>query len=51
MTVGRTEVPLDRPVNQAKPDLRPTRTIDVGDDRIDKGKRRGRIKKTGRPGA
>jgi excinuclease ABC subunit B len=50
MTVGRTEVPKgDRPV-PAKPDVRPTRTIDVpGPD--EKRGRGGRRKKTGRPGA
>jgi excinuclease ABC subunit B len=30
---------------------KPVRTIDVPDDTIQKGKRRGRAKKTGRPGA
>ncbi|MFV0297351.1 MAG: excinuclease ABC subunit UvrB [Hyphomicrobiaceae bacterium] len=50
MTVGRTEVPAGKPVPQAKPEMRPTRTIDLGPDTVQKGKRRGRPKKTGRPG-
>jgi excinuclease ABC subunit B len=52
MTVGRTEVPLgEKPRPTAKPDLRVTRTVDVPDDTVTKGPRRGRPRKTGRPGA
>jgi excinuclease ABC subunit B len=53
MTVGRTEVPVGRPVPKVKPDpiasRPPVRTIEVetGDER---SARRGRPKKTGRPG-
>ena len=45
MTVGRTEVPLGH--------QRPARRIEIGDDgsQKQKGGRRGRPKKTGRPGA
>jgi excinuclease ABC subunit B len=66
MTVGRTEVPLGKPL-PARPSvspvprtegpgvgaMRPTRTIDVEDGRatVQKGPRRGRARKTGRPGA
>ncbi len=50
MTVGRTEVPMDRPVTSSKPDLRTTRTIDVPTD-AERKSRRGRPRKTGRPGA
>ncbi len=46
MTVGRTEVPVAKPL-PPKPD---TRRIEMPDAKIDKGKRRGRPKKTGRPG-
>ena len=46
-------LPTDRERPPAKPDLRVTRTIDTESGRTtyDKGKRRGRPKKTGRPGA
>jgi hypothetical protein len=45
MTVGRTEVPLGH--------QRPTRRIEIDDDgsQKEKSSRRGRPKKTGRPGA
>jgi excinuclease ABC subunit B len=49
MTVGRTEVPVDKTRPQAKPDLRVARTIDVPGG-SDKKARRGRPRKTGRPG-
>ncbi len=51
MTVGRTEVPLGKPL-PVKPsaDLLPTRTREVQDE-ADRKKRRGRPRKTGRPGA
>ncbi|HRD78619.1 MAG TPA: hypothetical protein PK264_22220, partial [Hyphomicrobiaceae bacterium] len=39
MTVGRTEVPVQRAVTSARPNA------------YDNGKRRGRPRKTGRPGA
>ena len=45
MTVGRTEVPLEK----AKP-VKPMKTIEINDDAEVK-RRRGRLKKTGRPGA
>jgi excinuclease ABC subunit B len=51
MTVGRTEVPLaagPKPERRQGPAL-PTRTREVADT-FDKGKRRGRPRKTGRPG-
>jgi excinuclease ABC subunit B len=51
MTVGRTEVPLGgpAPARPATPPM-PTKTREIADT-FDKGKRRGRQKKTGRPGA
>lgn len=52
MTVGRTEVPLGgaAPEKPKAPAL-PTRTREIdGGSAFDKGKRRGRPKKTGRPG-
>jgi excinuclease ABC subunit B len=50
MTVGRTEVPLGDKPKPVKPDLMPTRTIEVASDAEKRG-RRGRPRKTGRPGA
>ncbi len=53
MTVGRTEVPLGKPLPKAKPDplapRMPVKTIDV-ETGEEKNRRRGRAKKTGRPG-
>ncbi|MEQ1647759.1 MAG: excinuclease ABC subunit UvrB [Hyphomicrobiaceae bacterium] len=53
MTVGRTEVPLGKPVPKDKPDLMkprvPVRTVEV-ESADEKNRRRGRAKKTGRPG-
>ncbi len=48
MTVGRTEVPLDKTKPTDKPDLSANRRMRTGED--DK-QRRGRPRKTGRPGA
>ncbi len=50
MTVGRTEVPVDKARPTAKPDLRVNRVIDVPSGG-EKKARRGRARKTGRPGA
>jgi excinuclease ABC subunit B len=52
MTVGRTEVPLGGPApEKPKAPAMPTRSRDVeGGSTYDKGKRRGRPRKTGRPG-
>jgi excinuclease ABC subunit B len=47
MTVGRTEVPADRARPTQKPDLAAGRTMRGSDDKA----RRGRPRKTGRPGA
>jgi len=50
MTVGRTEVPLGGPApEKSKAPALPTRTREI-ESSYDKGKRRGRPKKTGRPG-
>ncbi|HEX4892752.1 MAG TPA: excinuclease ABC subunit UvrB [Hyphomicrobiaceae bacterium] len=49
MTVGRTEVPADREPPR-KPDMQVTRTVEVRSPAEKKG-RRGRPRKTGRPGA
>jgi excinuclease ABC subunit B len=57
MTVGRTEVPVGRTPPAASPDpmaqlTKPdSRRIEVADGTFQKGKRRGRPRKTGRPGA
>jgi excinuclease ABC subunit B len=45
MTVGRTEVPLDRPLPR-----KPVKSIDVASPSEQKSRRGGRMKKTGRPG-
>ena len=45
MTVGRTEVPVGKPLPS-----KPVRTIDVP-DKAETKTRRGRARKTGRPGA
>ncbi len=52
MTVGRTEVPAGRELS-TRPLPKPTKTVDVEDGMatVQKGPRRGRAKKTGRPGA
>ena len=53
MTVGRTEVPVGKPLPKRTDPLTPrvpTKTIDVETDKVS-GNRRGRSKKTGRPGA
>jgi len=51
MTVGRTEVPLGGgPLPQVKPDIRPARTVESYSEK-EKKARRGRPRKTGRPGA
>ncbi len=50
MTVGRTEVPLDRPRPESPQVPRPVKTVDVPPDGEKRG-RRGRARKTGRPGA
>ncbi|MEZ5853327.1 MAG: excinuclease ABC subunit UvrB [Hyphomicrobiaceae bacterium] len=51
MTVGRTEVPLGGALpEKPKMPAAPTRTRDIADPTYDKGKRRGRQRKTGRPG-
>jgi excinuclease ABC subunit B len=49
MTVGRTEIPADREVPQ-KPDMQVARSIEVRSP-VEKKARRGRQRKTGRPGA
>jgi excinuclease ABC subunit B len=45
MTVGRTEVPVDRPLPP-----KPMKTVEI-DSEAERKKRRGRPRKTGRPGA
>jgi excinuclease ABC subunit B len=50
MTVGRTEVPLGGPPPSPPPPPRPARTIEVQTE-AERKARRGRPKKTGRPGA
>ena len=50
MTVGRTEMPVDKARPTVKPDLRVNRGIDVASGG-EKKARRGRARKTGRPGA
>ncbi len=51
MTVGRTEVPLGGPApERPKAPTMPTKTRDIAST-FDKGKRKGRQRKTGRPGA
>ncbi len=50
MTVGRTEVPLGgTPPERTKPPTMPTKTREIVST-FDKGKRKGRQRKTGRPG-
>jgi excinuclease ABC subunit B len=49
MTVGRTEVPIGGPKPAAPPDVRPHRTIEMFTE-AEKKSRRGRPRKTGRPG-
>ncbi|MEZ5818878.1 MAG: excinuclease ABC subunit UvrB [Hyphomicrobiaceae bacterium] len=49
MTVGRTEVPLGGPPPERKAPAAPTRTREISGT-YDKGKRKGRPRKTGRPG-
>jgi excinuclease ABC subunit B len=57
MTVGRTEVPLAKPVPTVKPDPMArssepdAKRLGAPEGTYQKGKRRGRQKKTGRPGA
>ncbi len=51
MTVGRTEVPVDKTRPTEKPDLHVNRSTDAPSGGDKKARRGGRARKTGRPGA